>query len=97
MRISDWSSDVCSSDLLLLGEKRQAMRGDDDQPVRTIEDVLLVPELADLLQHDALGRGAALRLEHVIGFEFRPLDLEQHLAEFKNGRASSRDRVCKYV
>src|SRR3546814_16098807 len=28
MRISDWSSDVCSSDLLGLGDQHQALEGD---------------------------------------------------------------------
>src|SRR3546814_5576003 len=32
MRISDWSSDVCSSDLLFRGRARHPRHGDDDLP-----------------------------------------------------------------
>src|SRR3546814_1765726 len=88
MRISDWSSDVCSSDLLdiddvetpdergRVGERQRAFVGDEGQgPLQPIE----------------IGLGPApQRL-----FELRdPLFDEQRQ---QIGRASCRERVCQYV
>src|SRR3546814_4794446 len=83
MRISDWSSDVCSSDLvvehrlhLVLAVVKGAFEGD-------IEDVRR--------QHG--GHLAALHLgDATHGVQHEDVDL---LVEI--GRASCRERVCQYV
>src|SRR3546814_6113591 len=88
MRISDWSSDVCSSDLLA---DLVALPIDDHRP------------LADRLatgdgEADALGDRAVGELALDPGrareaaFGFAPLGDSE-----KIGRASCRERVCQYV
>src|SRR3546814_21016188 len=81
MRISDWSSDVCSSDLL------DAMGG----ALHAILDVTIVyPDgpctMADLIA----GRVRNIRVY------VRQLPIDAGLRG-KNGRASCRERVCQYV
>src|SRR3546814_19182482 len=89
MRISDWSSDVCSSDLLHLrmprhdrGERLAAFQAD---PVH----------MADAgderrMMHHHQGRRVGLLLQR--GIEpVEPFGAEQI------GRASCRERVCQYV
>src|SRR3546814_5992445 len=102
MRISDWSSDVCSSDLLLgLGGGIDA-GGDHGNPHaafhvpverRADDDVGLgVDFLAD-----AVGRLVDLEQGQVGAAG----DVDQHAAgalhRDKIGRASCRERVCQYV
>src|SRR3546814_15053235 len=88
MRISDWSSDVCSSDLALddglFDLEQQADRelqmpfGDEhDVVVQLGNDLARIG--ARLLDRDALGERVALA-RHV-----------------EIGRASCRERVCQYV
>src|SRR3546814_2829572 len=85
MRISDWSSDVCSSDLDrglvggMTGEivenlAAQAIAGADANRLEPVEHVELGQRDAGDARH-----GAALAHQHQIG------------------RASCRERVCKYV
>src|SRR3546814_2926114 len=101
MRISDWSSDVCSSDLVLIGE-------------RSIKPfpVLGRYERGNLLQHlileRATGRGDQrrqrlfLRRRNPVRDEpakktvHHPGSGQAQLAK-QIGRASCRERVCKYV
>src|SRR3546814_18495618 len=103
MRISDWSSDVCSSDLPFLAVARAENEGD-----------LLVIQI-EALQASLVG--LAVRQENEGGriFENRVADtgVEQRLriligkpdetvvltifAIHQIGRASGRERVCKYV
>src|SRR3546814_5823165 len=86
MRISDWSSDVCSSDLivpeLLIGHGSGGVRG------------TAVPLL---VEHDD---GAGFRkgvhpVQHRVGGHERARDEQQRNPEI--GRASCRERVCQYV
>src|SRR3546814_16694018 len=96
MRISDWSSDVCSSDLgcrgfLDLGERgghiaaaggaRRVGGGADDDEV--------------VVHHVGAADAVALGDERL----FRRLGMhEEHAAvAVQIGRASCRERVCKYV
>src|SRR3546814_15287333 len=95
MRISDWSSDVCSSDLLvqhqcayagqlqrlLRGEFLDAARGADDHVRRVAERCRLRAERDAAAQHGELEVGDA-------GGQ-----LAQLLAELETGRASCRERV----
>src|SRR3546814_19893128 len=83
MRISDWSSDVCSSDLRLVGsEVAHAV-----EPVGQAGDALVLhgfehgAALVRLLE--------ALRGRHVVE--------QEHQVEQQLGRASCRERVCQYV
>src|SRR3546814_16457870 len=105
MRISDWSSDVCSSDLVdrtggtQSGIFSKAVPGDEIGLVRK-------PDTAVLLEHperrDRVGHDRGLRIlgqRQVVGrpFAHQP---EQILAERlldQSGRASGRARVCQYV
>src|SRR3546814_12619112 len=97
MRISDWSSDVCSSDLrqeqgelgcqlLVVGGRRPLEGVDVGGPHRVLEAPRLAGEgrvLDGLVQHSS--RAAVDAVE----------DLLELLGEI--GRASCRERVCQYV
>src|SRR3546814_9813755 len=94
MRISDWSSDVCSSDLALvhfltalgaLGHHRvqrlarRTLANDHVQPLTAQPCDGSVLVLPDDIRHADLLRTGAHEKGH------------------KNGRASCRERVCQYV
>src|SRR3546814_21075053 len=84
MRISDWSSDVCSSDLEPLARH-----------IRTDIGLILVVGGEDLdLALAGLGviLGGHLRRQHRAGALEIGID-----ARLKIGRASCRERVCQYV
>src|SRR3546814_629706 len=83
MRISDWSSDVCSSDLAMApGEFR--VSGDE-----VVMERLLRGDLAGQVLLQPLGQqGGQLH-----GAVFR----EQQTLCLKIGRASCRERMCTYV
>src|SRR3546814_20028793 len=109
MRISDWSSDVCSSDLNSDGRSHGSVR--------------LIDALAQSYNHATVrvGMGVgpkrlAMLLEKLAGIEAAPnpslilgsvdqspyamAQLYQFLAsggEIQIGRASCRERVCQYV
>src|SRR3546814_1807897 len=101
MRISDWSSDVCSSDLVLhridVGVRRRSAGGD-----RILPDQVFGghfgPEVTDLRPHVAVrqlepGAGTGVLERFMVAPE-----LLADLAKFgKIGRASCRERVCQYV
>src|SRR3546814_11911557 len=98
MRISDWSSDVCSSDLASQGHQlllcRQARPGPDETHVAHKD----VHQLRELIQFRApqlvteRGDGAG---GHFMGGSRRRSDI--HRAQLEIGRASCRERVCQYV
>src|SRR3546814_17765063 len=83
MRISDWSSDVCSSDLLALQLFRR------DAAARPVILADTVEHGDDIVAHrngaDASGRVA-------IAVEYRC-----RCERLQIGRASCRERVCPYV
>src|SRR3546814_14091208 len=102
MRISDWSSDVCSSDLLRVAERlltieqqrRIVRRG----CIRAFDDGgKLLQLVLGLLQPFLIGRGLGeIALDLLVLDDAALLKVdEQHLPEI--GRASSRERVCQYV
>src|SRR3546814_3080693 len=86
MRISDWSSDVCSSDLLdgVALVRRQAFA--DGGRIGAA-----APVAGDELRHQAEALGEALPQ----GREVAGLVHQHAVAEI--GRASCRERVCQYV
>src|SRR3546814_2672346 len=98
MRISDWSSDVCSSDLqhpIADGRPRQDDAGEDGEDGQD-----------DRLGADSAGHGppeaAGRRFEADIAKDLDQLATDQVVAlgkaaELKIGRASGRERVCQYV
>src|SRR3546814_13708053 len=102
MRISDWSSDVCSSDLGRFDFGRLAQQDDGDAPVARRpgllrDEVLLVGAADD--RGDALGRqpggqqGAAAGV-CAVG---RQLPVRVVLAAGEIGSASCWESVCQYV
>src|SRR3546814_8737288 len=61
MRISDWSSDVCSSDLAAAGLGRAV---DQDAPLAHLLDIVAMPWQA-LVDHVEIGVGAVLETDAV--------------------------------
>src|SRR3546814_12551545 len=104
MRISDWSSDVCSSDLerMILGGKVYS--------AEEMYDMGLVHVIAETGEgeqavRDYISENNARHSGHVgvyrAGRRVNPLQLDElkELVEhwvYKIGRASSRERVCQY-
>src|SRR3546814_6365886 len=102
MRISDWSSDVCSSDLVqfqLANVLQMLLAGQRQQPLGLLDVI-----------HRLLGRlGVGLvsfdsaRLLELLASLLKTwvIDLGRHLVEplqgVEIGRASCRERVCQYV
>src|SRR3546814_18658954 len=111
MRISDWSSDVCSSDLL----DHLAHDGEAWLQLRDLAGELRIGGVGDL--EEIVGIGDRLRCTLQVAGEFvdqlgvvaaAPLQAAQVLAgglevvvtavaEAEIGRASCRERVCQYV
>src|SRR3546814_13203859 len=93
MRISDWSSDVCSSDLTRLGDERFGQRVFADlveargQPQHL---GLVEPANADRLVERGPALGERAGLVHDPGVD--PAAVFDQI-----GRASCRERVCQYV
>src|SRR3546814_12653157 len=71
MRISDWSSDVCSSDLIIVDRLHQLVQLMLEKMVRATDlvmmdgDALLRPQLVDQLLHGAGGYDLVRRPLHV--------------------------------
>src|SRR3546814_4366746 len=83
MRISDWSSDVCSSDLV--GDRVAAGDIIGDGPST---------ELGEL----ALGRNVLVAFMAWHGYNFEDsILISERIAREEIGRASCRERVCQYV
>src|SRR3546814_18497951 len=97
MRISDWSSDVCSSDL-----------GRGDARLNEIShDPAIGDDLSLIFGQRIFGRKTIKRLQPetaakslpLVGLRFDPRRLAHpaHCVEPQIGRASCRERVCQYV
>src|SRR3546814_3161309 len=101
MRISDWSSDVCSSDLadqcfgeagIVIGEP-----GFEPVPVGTPRAFPQRGKKCAAALDDRARRGVAgIAVEQMIGAQQREGDGARAL-EIKIGRESCRERVCQYV
>src|SRR3546814_3375620 len=87
MRISDWSSDVCSSDLRAAQKRRTARDIGRGGAVQITEDEHAIALI------DATQRRTG-RHQHRIR-----VGIERHLerSDRQIGRASCRERVCQYV
>src|SRR3546814_1913208 len=81
MRISDWSSDVCSSDLLAT-----------DYALLVVVDTL--PWLFVARALSGLFGGSYAAAQAAIADVTRP---QERARNFEIGRASCRERVCQYV
>src|SRR3546814_15127789 len=105
MRISDWSSDVCSSDLRpVQRDLRHARKADTFDRVELWQDrgldqlgaIEAVEELPVRLLQLAVGQAQGLGpLLHLALEILRVLPHRRDHAEM--GRASCRERVCEYV
>src|SRR3546814_15312440 len=101
MRISDWSSDVCSSDLHKLELNAAAIDDDIDacwevlaEPVQTVMRRYGLPQPYEQLK--ALTRGKGINREGLTEF-IGGLDLPAEPKARQIGSASCRERVCQYV
>src|SRR3546814_12401620 len=103
MRISDWSSDVCSSDLpgsgwgyTYDGEKINGIK-QTHQPSPWMNDYAAFSLFAETgplkIREDERASWFSHKAE-----EARPYSYKVYLADYDEiGRASCRERVCKYV
>src|SRR3546814_5119818 len=100
MRIRDWSSDVCSSDLLVRDAKRNMRHG-----MSHVQEegffLISSDKVASPFRITGGKRGLVVQcLDQVhgfISFDKRKLDNTRFPAIRKIGRASCRERVCQYV
>src|SRR3546814_4420338 len=88
MRISDWSSDVCSSDLeiarLIISRDRLARKHGVSQ--NTIGEITTAIALAYEMGRNGQGYADLPGATHAAG-----------IVDWEIGRASCRERVCQYV
>src|SRR3546814_1846777 len=84
MRISDWSSDVCSSDLVVPAEH--------DDEVAVLHHHVLVLESAHVIH-----RPPAAIINTIATFVDFCGGKQRILPRHEIGRASCRERVCQYV
>src|SRR3546814_14244430 len=101
VRISDWSSDVCSSELEGIGQGRITanLEGITPDDAFQIPDEEALPVVYDLVQHEGLVLGgssginvaAAIRLAKQMGHGHTIVTI---LCD-EIGRASCRERVCQ--
>src|SRR3546814_11112391 len=98
MRISDWSSDVCSSDLVPHAAEFQHVKGSVVIALTrlTKENGTRAVELdRDADQHQQ--RPDQPKHEQGDELVFEPLDRMVEAGDREIGRASCRERVCQYV
>src|SRR3546814_2552225 len=92
VRISDWSSDVCSSDLLMYGRTFEVPKLDDFVlPIGRAR--IMKPGKDVTLVSYSIGVGIALEAAEKLADE-EGIDAE---VIDQIGRASCRERVCQYV
>src|SRR3546814_2088274 len=91
MRISDWSSDVCSSDLLIGADEHKARLAKATALLRAHDmDALLIEPGASLIYFTGVHWWRSERLTAAV------LTREGEVA-IEIGRASCRERVCQFV
>src|SRR3546814_13423122 len=99
MRISDWSSDVCSSDLLV--PTILALAGVSDAERRERHPALVGHDLSAAIATPTVrtGRDAAgILFNYAVRYGWNAPDVAPGVTEAKQiGRASWRERVCQYV
>src|SRR3546814_5024679 len=85
MRISDWSSDVCSSDLVL------------DSLLKTDPSLRPIMSQLDRSQRSRAWNDGKVTAHHGIIPTLEPANLSAMSEKEQIGRASCRERVCQYV
>src|SRR3546814_4343714 len=98
MRISDWSSDVCSSDLVLVPTVTD--RIDADIVAAAGERLKLIANFGAGVDHIdlAAARARGIMVSNTPGvFTEDTADMTMALILSEIGRASCRERVCQYV
>src|SRR3546814_16029092 len=97
MRISDWSSDVCSSDLNQIREYDELAARNGVDLRQTLAEV---KHLEDLMEANPLAALNAILLRSgprkADGQPVSLFEMAAHIVQ-KIGRASCRERVCQYV
>src|SRR3546814_9567710 len=104
MRISDWSSDVCSSELSVAGERKgwsaaseRTLRHGDDVAWCDREVGRQVTIVDDLVQADGVAGGSAVAPAIQAGAVRRRELVDATRGQYQIGRASCRERVCQSV
>src|SRR3546814_12548457 len=107
MRISDWSSDVCSSDLILGAQAELIFSGIDRGILRPDpqEGEFLVDNALATVERGCADRPPFLRLAFILQMAIAdrhaaPIpqrEIEPGINRPEIGRASCRERVCQYV
>src|SRR3546814_7328374 len=87
LRISDWSSDVCSSDLIAANDGDNAYCTDESSTGITLTATITTPDL--------VATGLGVNYQWFISDDATGTDRQPVSGEI--GRASCRERVCKYV
>src|SRR3546814_14861792 len=101
MRISDWSSDVCSSDLLYSATEDRTEpqafldRGKDDR--HQFRSIVSPEDGADLTALTAHTRDLMSRIEIDLGTKLDWVAVHHYNPGHQNGRAACRERVCSPV
>src|SRR3546814_2399929 len=99
MRISDWSSDVCSSDLLVMHVITGLGVGGAEAVLTSIllrdRELQIQPVVVSLLPGGRMAE--KLRQAGVSVIELNAKYDAQGLRALEIGRASCRERVCQYV
>src|SRR3546814_16993609 len=101
MRISDWSSDVCSSDLILKiilfgSYARTDWVDEPENGYQSDFDLLIIVSHADLTDIADYWYVAEDKILHDDNVR-RPVNIIVHTLDEEIGRASCRERVCQYV
>src|SRR3546814_19793644 len=96
MRISDWSSDVCSSDLFTAKELGDVQDPNTPREINSVAD-LTFGEYVRLLQNPENWTRLDSRLDRAIfcGQLERVSMIRNQVMHFEIGRASCRERVCQ--
>src|SRR3546814_13750107 len=100
MRISDWSSDVCSSDLVLKGQGEKMVMGARLSLRKTLIVFQFVIAQVFIVSALIIGQQLSYTLGKDLGFTHDavvniPMPYRSDQGEI--GRASWRERVCQYV
>src|SRR3546814_15442464 len=97
MRISDWSSDVCSSDLIDAGRTPEQVRDDFRAFVARIRRDLPDVPIAWLAIKPSLARVDQLQAQQRANALVEAAAARMHAVDFKIGRVSCREQVCHSV
>src|SRR3546814_9660796 len=96
MRISDWSSDVCSSDLILLASHQTNVGFAWDDIGDLINVTAQHREITSDTRRAGIGNGFTVPA-HVPGEANGSCNFAVRTGREQIGRASCRERVCQYV